>query len=141
MRHSTMLARTGVGFQAAWDRTPQHDQFPTSRYSLLRGNLYNVFLCSKHTESHMAQWIRRRACDHLASRSNPGIGFLFFTFLFFMELPIAVRELARVFDFNIYWPWIYSRRMHVSSKHVFSKYVFSKRMFSTFCLFRNVSSF
>ena len=106
-----------------------------------------VFLGREHTESYMAQWIRRRACDHLVSRSNPDIGlFLFVTFLFFMEPPIGVRELARVFDSNIYWPWICSRRMHVSSKHVFSKYVFSKyvfskRMFSTFCLFRNVSIF
>ena len=28
--------------------------------------------------------------------------------------------------FNIYWPWICSRRMHVFTKHVFSKHVFSK---------------
>ena len=76
MLHNTMLARTGVGFQAACDQTPQHDQFPTSNYSLLRGNLYNVFLGPEHTESHVAQWTRRRACDHPVSRSNPDIGYI-----------------------------------------------------------------
>ena len=65
-----------------------------------------------------------------------------------MELPLECESshIAWVFDFNIDWPWICSRRMHVFSKHVFSKHVFSnhvfsKRMFSTFCLFRNVSYF
>ena len=33
--YSPMLARAGVPFQAAWDQTPQHDQFPTSNYSRL----------------------------------------------------------------------------------------------------------
>ena len=112
-------ARTDRG-RAAWDRTPQHEQFPTSNYSLLRGNLYNVFLGPEHTESHMAQWIRRRSLRSPCLAFEPGHCFFFG---FFTELPIDVRELARVFDFNIYWPWICSKRMHVFSKHVFSKHV------------------
>ena len=87
MWHSIMLARTGVGLQAAWDRTPQHDQFPTSNYSLLRGNVYNVFLGPEHTDSHMAQWRRRRACDHPVSRSSPDIGFFIFHLYIFHRTP------------------------------------------------------
>ena len=51
MRHSTTLARTGVGFQAAWDQTSQHDQFPTSNYSLLRGICAKIFSLLDYTES------------------------------------------------------------------------------------------
>ena len=92
MRHNTMLTWTGVGFQAAWDRTPQHNQFPTSNYSLLRGNLYNVFLGPKQTESHMAQWIRRQACDLVVSRSTAGIDLFYFSLFYFS-----------IFHGTLYW--------------------------------------
>ena len=35
---STMLARTGVGFQAAWARAPQHDGFQLIVIRRLRGS-------------------------------------------------------------------------------------------------------
>ena len=63
---STMLARTGVSFQAAWGQTSQHDGF---QLPSIRGcaEVDKTFLCPEHTESHMAQWIRRRAVDHAVS--------------------------------------------------------------------------
>ena len=76
----------------------------------------------------MAQFVRRRALNHVVSRSKPGhLLFRFFHFsLFSWNSHWSAR--AWVFDFNIDWPWICSRRMHVFSKHMFSRNMFSRRM-------------
>ena len=71
-----MLARIGVGLQAAWDRTPQHD-VQLLIITRLRGNSSNVFFGSDHTKSHIAQLIRRRI-----------FSIFHFSFLF-IELPLA----------------------------------------------------
>ena len=60
MLHSAMLARAGVGFQAAWDRATQHD-VQLLIITRLRGTSLYVFLGPEHTKSNIAQSVRRQA--------------------------------------------------------------------------------
>ena len=105
--------------------------------------MFTTFFQSESTQNRIAQWIhvRRRTCDRPVSRSNPKHRiFSIIHFSLYHGTPTGVRELAWVVDFNIYWPWICSRRMHVFSKHVFSKLVFSKHVFSEHVCSKHVFS-
>ena len=109
-------ARTDRG-RAAWDRTPQHEQFPTSNYSLLRGNLYNVFLGPEHTESHMAQWIRRRSLRSPCLAFEPGHCF----FLFFSRNSPLTCESSHEYSISIFIGRGFVRRGCMFSRNMFSR--------------------
>ena len=144
LTHGLVPCVTGmrVFFQGRVGSKPTARPISTSNYSLLRGIdtkfFYLQIIQNLYSPMDKAPG-QRPPCPAL--ELNPGLGFFrFFTFLFFHGTPIGVRVLAWVFDFNVYWPWICSRRMHVFSKHVFSKHVFSKHVFSKHVFSKHVFS-
>ena len=67
-----MLARAGVGFQAAWDRTPQHD-VQLLIITRLRGRFIRRVFEPRAHEIQYGSLVRRRALNHVVSRSKPGL--------------------------------------------------------------------
>ena len=139
LTHGLVPCVTGMGYFFRVGSKPTARPISTSNYSLLRGidtKFFHLQIIQNLYSPMDKAPGQRSPCPAFEPRTLDFFDFSLFSL--FMELPLACE--SWVFDFNIYWPWICSRRMHIFSKHIFSKHVFSKHVFSKHVFSKHVFS-